>query len=357
MTQRNSVFDVVVIGAGLTGLLCANTLQKKGYSVLILEKSRGLGGRLATRRIGKTIVDHGLSYFLEQGKYSQQLLTELQNHQILEGKEPQSYPLEDTLQKITVQPQYFAPKGMTEIAKYLAQDLTIWRSCRVINLSPSQQNYWHINYESSQDNNPFVQAKILVSAIPAPQLRLLLQASHLNHLSETFLSSIQSVTYYPCLAVMAGYSQFSLTDIPWEQVNFLSDSDLAWIGVESRKRETPSETVIIVHSTPYYAESYLDYSDLQPIGKALIDKIATLLSSSLKSPDWYQVHRWRYAFPQTSVIEPYLETQTPLPLLACGDWCLGNLNPEQSWHIEKAMASGMATAEKVILQLQRFASR
>lgn len=34
-----------VIGAGISGLVCAQQLALAGYSVLVVEKSRGLGGR------------------------------------------------------------------------------------------------------------------------------------------------------------------------------------------------------------------------------------------------------------------------------------------------------------------------
>lgn len=47
-------FDVAVIGAGMAGLICAQQLQRAGYSVVMLEKSRGVGGRMATRRVSDT---------------------------------------------------------------------------------------------------------------------------------------------------------------------------------------------------------------------------------------------------------------------------------------------------------------
>jgi predicted NAD/FAD-dependent oxidoreductase len=41
----------VVVGAGIAGLSAAEVLQARGVTVVVLEKSRGVGGRLATRRI------------------------------------------------------------------------------------------------------------------------------------------------------------------------------------------------------------------------------------------------------------------------------------------------------------------
>ena len=41
---------IAVVGAGLSGLLVAHTLRERGATVVVLEKSRGVGGRMATKR-------------------------------------------------------------------------------------------------------------------------------------------------------------------------------------------------------------------------------------------------------------------------------------------------------------------
>ena len=59
MTSPSYNPDVLIIGAGLAGLSAANELQLAGYRVLVVDKGRGLGGRLAGRRIGgATFIDH-----------------------------------------------------------------------------------------------------------------------------------------------------------------------------------------------------------------------------------------------------------------------------------------------------------
>ena len=50
---------VAVIGAGLTGLTAARRLADAGCAVVVFDKSRGLGGRLATRRTALGPIDHG----------------------------------------------------------------------------------------------------------------------------------------------------------------------------------------------------------------------------------------------------------------------------------------------------------
>jgi predicted NAD/FAD-dependent oxidoreductase len=41
---------VAVIGAGIAGLACAREIARADARVTVFEKSRGLGGRLGTRR-------------------------------------------------------------------------------------------------------------------------------------------------------------------------------------------------------------------------------------------------------------------------------------------------------------------
>ena len=51
---------IAVIGAGLSGLAAARRVIAQGHDAVVFEKSRGLGGRLATRRTDDGMpLDHG----------------------------------------------------------------------------------------------------------------------------------------------------------------------------------------------------------------------------------------------------------------------------------------------------------
>ena len=67
-SQSSREHDVVVIGAGIAGLMASSHLSKAGYRVAVLEKARGVGGRMATRRIGEAVCDHGAQYFSVKGR-------------------------------------------------------------------------------------------------------------------------------------------------------------------------------------------------------------------------------------------------------------------------------------------------
>ncbi|WP_206603161.1 FAD-dependent oxidoreductase [Leptolyngbya ohadii] len=115
--------DVAVIGAGLAGLTCAQQLRQAGYRVVVIEKSRGLGGRAATRRLMTTCADHGLRYLESQGERSQIFIDRLLQAGVLVPWTEKTHTL-NSAGVITVDPEvhprYAAPNGMSAIAKELA---------------------------------------------------------------------------------------------------------------------------------------------------------------------------------------------------------------------------------------------
>ena len=65
INRKNSMqqsTQVLIVGAGISGLMAARELKKNGYQVLVLDKGRGLGGRMATRRMGGARLDHGAQF-------------------------------------------------------------------------------------------------------------------------------------------------------------------------------------------------------------------------------------------------------------------------------------------------------
>ena len=59
---------IAVVGAGMAGVVCARTLVQAGHRVTVFEKSRGLGGRMSTRRTEFGGFDHGSQYFTVRDK-------------------------------------------------------------------------------------------------------------------------------------------------------------------------------------------------------------------------------------------------------------------------------------------------
>ena len=54
---------VVIVGAGICGLVAGRALVETGAEVVVVDKGRSPGGRLATRRVGDATLDHGAQFF------------------------------------------------------------------------------------------------------------------------------------------------------------------------------------------------------------------------------------------------------------------------------------------------------
>lgn len=353
------MFDVAIIGAGLAGLTCAQQLHQAGYSVVVVEKSRGVGGRVATRRLHDTRADHGVRYLESQGKLVQQLIEILLQRNILQTWTTTTYELDPAKPESGVGSElhplpvncYVAPAGMTAVAKVLATGLDIWLNRRIQAMVPTEKQAWQLTLEPTDEQPSELMAKAVIVAIPAPQALMILEPLAAKGLPSVFLDSLRSVEFDPCLSAIALYPAARQQDLEqlnpaWKSVTFTHDPDLAWIGLDSSKRLDTSMPIFVLQSTAEFASRYLDATDLKPAGHQMLSRAAQLLIPWLDTPEGLQVHRWRYAFPRHSLPMDYLAATTPLPVICCGDWCRGN-------RIESALHSGLAAATQMNQQLQQ----
>jgi len=263
--------DIAVIGAGMAGLICAQQLRQAGYSVIVVENSRGLGGRVATRRLQGTCADHGMRYLEPQGKWSQQLIDILCDRHLLKpwietihqrDRQGQIHPIDQ-------HPGYAAPDGMTAIAKFLATDLEIWRGQRVVAINPSQQ-LWQLTLETADADPATLTARAIVLAIPAPQALALLEP--LTELPSDLLTNLRSVEFDPCLTAIAVYPEHrqpAVSDLPWRVMTFTDPTDLDWVGLDSSKRSHPTQPIFVLQSSAAFAQTHLEAADLQAVGVQL----------------------------------------------------------------------------------------
>ncbi|MDX2098447.1 MAG: FAD-dependent oxidoreductase, partial [Leptolyngbyaceae cyanobacterium bins.59] len=246
-------YEIAVIGAGMAGLTCAQQLQQMGYQVVVLDKSRGVGGRIATRRVGAHVVDHGARYLEPQGPLTERLIQILVEQQKLHlwSDRMAVLPADQSLQSLPKGstspglPRYVAPSGMTTIPKFLATGLTLYLGQWVKGLTLTPERTWQLQLESNQPDCPetftHLEARSLVIAIPAPQALALLSPLPDRVFPAESLNLLQSITYDPCLSIMAGYPDDRLqalesAELDWRAIDCPGDSHLQWIGWDHAKR-------------------------------------------------------------------------------------------------------------------------
>jgi renalase len=315
----------LIIGGGISGLITATILQRKGIKVTVLDKGRGIGGRLATRRIKYSkdiegVFDYGTQYFkVSDPQFKVWVDDWLEQNIVTQWCRGFANPDD--------QPRYRGVGGTRNIAKYLAQDLDVRTNTKLIKLN-WQDSRWQIETE---DNVQF-QGDILVMTPPVPQSLALLDVSHIV-LPREIRNRLEQISYHRCLAVLALLETASNIPAPG---GLALEEPLVWITCNHQKGISPKGYGVTLHATPDFSETHWD-EDEQKIAQQLLAAASPWLNSKILE---YQVHRWRYSLPKTFYGEPYLAL-SELPLIMIGDAFMA---PK----LEGAVRSAIAAAECIL---------
>ena len=336
--------DVIVIGAGMAGLTCAQQLKQAGLDVTIVEKSAGVGGRMATRRLQGTWVDHGAQLLSVKSDSFGRFVRKLQEKSLVQEWTRNVYQLSASgLRPPNADerhPRYCCPMGMTAIAKYLANEIPIVNNARIVDVSHN-----NIKWQLVTDRQEVLETSAIVSTIPAPQFLPIFE--EVLAPAPSFLQAVQSVKFAPSVTIMAGYNASNLVPVEWQAIRCVDDPILDWISYDSSKHPDKAvQPVFVLQSTAEFAKQSMEEPDLEIAGKPLLNQVGRLLEKWLASPEWWQVHRWRYALAEESLGVSCLSTSIPLALVCAGDWCAGK-------NIEAAYHSGIAAAESAIELLKK----
>ncbi|WP_041258267.1 NAD(P)/FAD-dependent oxidoreductase [Fibrella aestuarina] len=320
----------LIIGAGLSGLTAAHQLQQNGHSVTLLDKGRGVGGRLATRRLGRDAeasrADHGAQYFSARSPELQALVHNWQAQGLV-----QEWHIEQSDPASFQHPRYAVTGGMSQLAKQLAQGLDVRTGERATYLTQTDTG-WQVRCDSGLT----LSADALLLTLPAPQAIALLNESGVT-LAEADQQALTSIHYEPCLAVMLRLNQPS--QLPKPGGLKLPDGPVSWLADNQQKGVSEQPTVTI-HASHAYSQQHLDDADLT----ALIPELLAAVSDYVPADRIVesQMHRWRYSNATKRHPDPMLAATLPGSgtLLFGGDG-FGNGN------VEGAFLSGLAMARHV----------
>ena len=112
---------IVVVGAGISGSVCAWRLARDGHEVTLVEKGRGVGGRMATRRMEGARIDHGAQFFTVRDPRMKELLSLWENEEAV-------VPWYDHIpgrSDVPTGQRYRGTEGMTSLAKVLAKEFNV----------------------------------------------------------------------------------------------------------------------------------------------------------------------------------------------------------------------------------------
>lgn len=317
--------DVLIIGAGISGLLCAKELQQAGLRARVVDKGRGVGGRMATRRMGGGRIDHGAQFFtVRNAQFYKHVQEWLDAGIVREWYRTQSAP-DQTESSI----HYCGTSGMSDAPKHLACQLDVHCAERILQLNRENTNW----IATSESQNVFCAQELVITA-PLPQTIQMLDTAHLDWAGDN-ISAFRNARYAKGLALLAILDGPSGLADPGA-IKLGDDHVLEWIADNQMKGICPEGTVgITAHTTAAFAEKHWDADNdvrVPLITEALQHHVHARIT------DW-QCHRWGFTHPLTTWHEPYYRNPE-IKLTLAGDAFGGP-------RVEAAALSGLAAAAQI----------
>ncbi len=321
-TEQNT--DVLVIGAGMAGLIAAAELQRAGRRVLVLDKGRSFGGRLASRWIDGATFDHGAQFIttrdprfaavLEQGR--QDGAMEEWCRGFAGGADGHA--------------RWRGKPAMSAVAKHIALGLDVHLEMPVVALRRAEDR-WRAETTTGRTFT----AGAVVLTPPVPQSLAMLDAGGII-LAPEMRARLEAVEYERCLAVMAVLNGPSRIPPPGGLTP--ADGPIAWIA-DNQSKGVSTVPAVTIHATHAFSLEHWD-RDRQESGRALLDAAAPWLGAGVKT---FQVHGWRYSKPMRVDDEPCLLVDKSPPLVLAGDAFAGP-------RVEGAAVSGWAAAAAILAE-------
>lgn len=342
----------VVVGAGIAGLLAARRLQAAGLEVVVLDKGRKPGGRMATRHAQGAVFDHGAQFLTTKNPRFRAVVEELRDR----GRVATWFrgsPDADAA-GANGHPRFRGAPYQRAICEELARDVDVRLDVRVASITaaprhttpghttpsggvPTRTAPGRPGWRVLTDAGERWDAAAVVVTPPAPQaLALVADVA----LPASLRSALASVDYDPCLAAMAAL------DAPSAFGNVgalrLDGEPLSWLG-DNHAKGISDVAALTLHAGPETSRAWWDHDD-QDIGQRLL--IAARPWIGDVGARVVAVQRWRYSRPRGGAAPDgaTLATDEPAPLAFAGDGLAGG-------RVEGAAVSGLEAADALLEML------
>lgn len=317
---------VVVIGAGLAGLMAANEIVRADVEVVVLDKGRGVGGRMATRRVtapdGRTAVfDHGAQFFTTRSDEFRNLVDGWVSAGLVR-EWCRGFSGDDS------HPRYVAIGGMASLTKHLARGLDVRTSTLVFSVTPGQSRRWTVTI----DDGSTIETDAVVSTCPLLQSYSILASAGVELPPELMFTE-----YDRTIGLLAVLDRGSAVPAPGGLQN--PDDVFSWIG-DNVARGVSEVPAVTFHANPQWSLAGWDES-IDELDRRLRSAASPWLGAATIVAT--EVKKWRFATPRSIWPDSCLVTADGRLALA-GDAFAG---PK----VEGAVSSGVSAGRAIVAGL------
>lgn len=318
--------DIAIIGAGLAGLTAAQHLKQRA-NVTLFEKSRGVSGRIATRRANEYAFDHGAQFFKVKTQAFDDFIQPMLKQGIIETwharfAEIENQAIINTRNWDNTLPHYVGVPGMSAIGKFLSEGLTIHLNTCIKKVS-RHEDKWLLY---TNDDNCLGQFDWIVLTPPAAQTKALLSGSFPEY------DKMLKTEMAACFSLMLGFEE--PVNLPYDAA-LVRGNDISWISVNNTKPRRARGYSLLIHSTNAWASQHINDPKSQ-VQAYLIAQASKITGLELSSANHQNIHAWRYANITKQQGDTHL-LNVNQKLAICGDWFIQG-------RIEAAFTSGFDCA-------------
>lgn len=323
--------EIIIIGAGVAGLMAGKKLAAAGCDVLILDKGRRIGGRMASRREAGLLFNHGAQFVTAHSP----IFAELCKGAAADGiMEIWSESGRDTA--------YSGRPSMRDIASFIGAGLPVHQQIEIEKIDQLDTGGFTLQAKNSTDYH----CQHLLVTAPAPQTMRLLQG-----LSPELAASADSAEYAPCWTVMAG-----LDKMPAGVEPVLANTDIiGWASCEASRPGAQASGAVTIQASAEYSREFLE----SPPEIVIADLLAAFAKQQNNLPlEWvYQrAHRWRYAkvIRPAKPDAPFMDLIGESIIAVAGDWHPVSALPDRpasGARAEEAVLSGYRAANEMLAYL------
>ncbi|MDP2697725.1 NAD(P)/FAD-dependent oxidoreductase [Thalassospira sp.] len=315
---------IAIIGAGMTGLKAASSLNRAGFSVTVFEKRHSLGGRLATRRTELGMFNHGAQYVTAKRPDFTAYLIRAANLNAASGWHPHIHP-QPGGNADPRQDWYRGAPQMNRLVNPLLASYPLIRQSTITAIEPLGRKF--ILHGAADEQ--FGEFDSVIVTAPAPQT-----ANLLMPLSGRF-DCLGDVTMAPCWAVMVAFAK-SL-DMRCDAM-LHPDPAISW-AARSEASMPGRPDLWVIHASPQWSQDHLE-DDRDRVISRLLARFEDVNPALLPAVISVDAHLWRFARTQSPLGRSHLAGLNGR-IIAAGDWCLGA-------RVEAAYDSGRCAANALI---------
>jgi renalase len=277
----NTIYDVAIVGAGISAILLAHNLPNS--KIILLEKSKGVGGRLATRRLQNLPFNHGARDIKPEHHLLKEIVVIGLDHHLLKMDGEICH----------------ATQGINQWTKFLTQNREILKGCLVYKIVKNSEGLLELRDSFNQIRT--VSKKVVLS-VPAPQASEILKNSDLDPF---FLGEVKYSSAIQFLAIL---------ECP------ISSQSALWAQWEIKQESTlPNGYFYHLECRGPYLNDYFELE--KTVIQTQITDICEAENIHVKE---VHLHKWRYSQVTHCISPQYQDIASEHNIYLMGDYFYGN---------------------------------